>query len=310
MILKGGREMPKDLSLLMTEQQNINSMHIDEMSTVEILKTINEEDKKVAYAVEKEITSISKAVDIIYESLSVGGRLIYIGAGTSGRLGILDASECPPTYGTDKEMIQGLIAGGKTALVSAIEGAEDSFEYAIKDLETLSLTDKDVVFGIAASGRTPYVVGGLDYANSIGAKTISLCCVTKGTISKYANCSIEVLVGPEVVTGSTRMKAGTAQKMVLNMITTSVMIKLGKVYGNLMIDVQPTNEKLKERAINIVKQCTDSSHDEAVSLLTQTDFDIKCAILVKETGFSVKQCRELLLKHQNNVSKVIRKYKG
>lgn len=301
--------MPKDLSLLMTEQQNMNSLHIDEMSTIDILKTINAEDQNVAIAVEKEIAAISRAVDAIYEKLSCGGRLIYIGAGTSGRLGVLDASECPPTYGVSYELIQGLIAGGKKALQQAIEGAEDSMQLGAEDLCKIDLTCYDVVCGLAASGRTPYVIGGLKYAASIQATTISICCVEHGDISQYADFPIEIKVGPEVVTGSTRMKAGTAQKMVLNMLSTSVMIKLGKVYGNLMIDVQPTNEKLKERAVKIVMNCTGALEKEARELLELSHYDVKCAILIKETGLDMKACRDLLLKHQNNVAKVMRKYK-
>lgn len=301
--------MPKDLSLLMTEQQNTNTLHIDEMDTMDILKTINQEDQKVALAVENELAAISRAVDAIYEKLACGGRLIYIGAGTSGRLGVLDASECPPTYGVSPTLVQGIIAGGTSALLHAIEGAEDSDILAKKDLEAVELSEYDVVCGLAASGRTPYVKGGLEYASQIGATTISICCVEDGVISKFAQYPIEVKVGPEVITGSTRMKAGTAQKMVLNMLSTSVMIKLGKVYGNLMIDVQPTNEKLKERAINIVENCTKISKNEAKELLEITHYDVKCAILMKKTGLDFKSCRDLLLKYQNNVAKVIRQYK-
>lgn len=299
--------MPKNLSLLMTEQQNANSLHIDEMDTENILKTINAEDQKVAVAVEKEISDISKAVDAIYEKLSCGGRLIYMGAGTSGRLGILDASECPPTYGVSPELVQGLIAGGITALQKAIEGAEDSMGFGKEDLQDIEVTCHDVVCGLAASGRTPYVKGGLEYARSIGATTVSISCVKDAEISNYADFPIEINVGPEVVTGSTRMKSGTAQKLVLNMLSTSVMIKLGKVYGNLMIDVQPTNQKLKERAAGIVASCTDISKEEAKEILETTHYDVKCAILMKKTGLEIQECRDLLLKYQNNVSKVMRK---
>jgi N-acetylmuramic acid 6-phosphate etherase len=242
------------LNQLDTEKVNQNSLHIDEMSTIDILKTINNEDQKVAFAVQDVILQIAQAVDCIYEKMCLGGRLIYVGAGTSGRLGILDASECPPTYGVEPTLIQGIIAGGIKAVTQAVEGAEDSKQLAQIDLEKINLNDKDVVCGIAASGRTPYVIAGLQYVRKIGCSTISLCCVQNGEISKYANYPIEVVVGPEVVTGSTRMKAGTAQKMVLNMISTSVMIKRGKVFGNLMVDVQPTNEKLKMRAVSIVCQ--------------------------------------------------------
>lgn len=301
--------MPKELSLLMTEQQNTKTLHIDEMETMDILKSINQEDQKVALAVENELADISKAVDAIYKKVSCGGRLIYIGAGTSGRLGVLDASECPPTYGVLPTLVQGIIAGGPHALLEAIEGAEDSKELAIKDLKNIELSEYDVVCGLAASGRTPYVVGGLEYALEVGATTLSICCVENGLISQYAQYPIEVKVGPEVITGSTRMKAGTAQKMVLNMLSTSLMIKLGKVYGNLMIDVQPTNEKLKERAIGIVESCTELSKTEAKKILEMNDYDVKCAILMEKTGLDFQSCRELLLKYQNNVAKVIRQYK-
>ena len=301
--------MPKDLSLLMTEQQNINTLHIDEMDTIDILNTINHEDQNVALAVKNELAAISRAVDAIYQKVACGGRLIYIGAGTSGRLGVLDASECPPTYGVSSTLVQGIIAGGPNALQNAIEGAEDSQELAKEDLEKIGLTEHDVVCGLAASGRTPYVIGGLEYANLIGATTLSIWCVNNGVISDYAQYPIEVKVGPEVITGSTRMKAGTAQKMVLNMLSTSVMIKLGKVYGNLMIDVQPTNEKLKDRAIGIVENCTELSSIEAKKLLETTRYDVKCAILIEKTGLDFESCRDLLLKYQNNVAKVIRQYK-
>lgn len=300
--------MQKNLNLLLTEQQNQNSLHIDEMETCDIVKVINDEDKKVALAIEKELPSITKAVDAIYDKLSCGGRLIYMGAGTSGRLGVLDASECPPTYGVSSTLVQGIIAGGETALQQAIEGAEDSQQFGQEDLKELNLTNHDVVCGLAASGRTPYVIGGLKYAKSIGATTVSICCVENGEISKCADHSIEVKVGPEVVTGSTRMKAGTAQKMVLNMLSTSVMIKLGKVYGNLMIDVQPTNEKLRKRATGIVEKCTGVSSEEAKELLETTQYDVKCAILIQKTGLSQQECRDLLLKYQNNVAKVIKYY--
>lgn len=254
-----------NLNQLDTEQSNPDSLHIDEMSTIDILTTINNEDQKVALAVKEVLPKISIAVDCIYYQMCKGGRLIYIGAGTSGRLGILDASECPPTYGVDPRLVQGLIAGGKEALTAAIEGAEDSQDFAVEDLKNIHLTDKDVVCGIAASGRTPYVIGGLEYARTLGCQTVSICCVHNGEISKYSHYPIEVITGPEVIAGSTRMKAGTAQKLVLNMISTSVMIKRGKVYKNLMVDLQPTNEKLKTRAINIVSQSLDCSKEESIN---------------------------------------------
>lgn len=295
-----------NLNQLDTEQSNPNSLHIDEMSTMDILTTINNEDQKVAFAVKEVIPQISIAVDCIYNQMCKGGRLIYIGAGTSGRLGILDASECPPTYGIDPSLIQGLIAGGNEALSTAIEGAEDSQEQAIEDLKNIHLTDKDVVCGIAASGRTPYVISGLQYAHTIGSETVSICCVHNGEVSQYAHYPIEVITGAEVVTGSTRMKAGTAQKLILNMISTSVMIKRGKVYKNLMVDVQPTNEKLKIRAVNIVSQSLDCSEEEARTLLTKCHYNVKIAILSGLTGKDEKECEEALLKNNGNINKTVK----
>lgn len=295
-----------NLNQLDTEQSNPNSLHIDEMSTMDILTTINNEDQKVAFAVKEAIPQISIAVDCIYDQMCKGGRLIYIGAGTSGRLGVLDASECPPTYGIDPSLIQGLIAGGNEALTTAIEGAEDSQEQAIEDLKNIHLTDRDVVCGIAASGRTPYVICALQYAHTIGSETVSICCVHNGEISQYVHYPIEVITGAEVVTGSTRMKAGTAQKLVLNMISTSVMIKRGKVYKNLMVDVQPTNEKLKIRAVNIVSQSLDCSEEEAKTLLTKCHYNVKIAILSGLTGKDEKECEEALLKNNGNINKTVK----
>lgn len=295
-----------NLNQLDTEQSNPDSLHIDEMSTIDILTTINNEDQKVALAVKEVLPKISIAVDYIYYQMCKGGRLIYIGAGTSGRLGILDASECPPTYGVDPRLVQGLIAGGKEALTAAIEGAEDSQDLAVEDLKNIHLTDKDVVCGIAASGRTPYVIGGLEYARTLGCQTVSICCVHNGEISKYSHYPIEVITVPEVIAGSTRMKAGTAQKLVLNMISTSVMIKRGKVYKNLMVDLQPTNEKLKTRAINIVSQSLDCSEEESIKLLTKCHYNVKIAILSGLTGKDEKECEEALLKNNGSIPKTMR----
>lgn len=295
-----------ELNELDTEQVNKNSKHIDEMETLEMLKIINQEDQKIAIAVKDVLPTIARAVDCIYEKMCVGGRLIYIGAGTSGRLGVLDASECPPTYGVEPTLIQGLIAGGKIAVTTAVEGAEDSKNLAIDDLKNIQLRSQDVVCGIAASGRTPYVIGGLEYARKIGCPTISICCVKNGLVSNYARYPIEVIVGPEVITGSTRMKAGTAQKMVLNMLSTTAMIKMGKVYGNLMVDVQPTNQKLKNRAINIVQQALDMSEEHAKKLLLESDNNVKTAILKGLTGMSKEQCIEALKNNHENISQTIK----
>lgn len=298
-----------NLKKLDTEQVNQNTTSIDSMDTHSILKAINEEDKTVAYTIEEILPEIEKAVDCAYECLKRGGRLIYIGAGTSGRLGVLDASECPPTYGVSAEMIQGFIAGGDVALRTAKEGAEDDEALAEEDLKKIGFNEKDCLCGLAASGRTPYVVGGLKYANSIGAKTISICCVKNGSISEVSQHSIEAVVGPEVVTGSTRMKAGTAQKLILNMLSTTCMIKLGKVYGNLMIDVRPTNLKLVERARQILITVTSCSYEDASAYLEKSDNDVKVAILMLMLNEEKENVQELLAQYENNVSRVIRHYK-
>lgn len=269
-----------NLKKLTTESRNENTMDIDTVSTLEMVKMINNEDKKVAQAVEKELPKIAEAIDNITLRMQKGGRLIYIGAGTSGRLGILDASECPPTFGTPEELVQGIIAGGKEAIFRALEGAEDSKELAVRDLKDKCISENDTIVGLAASGRTPYVIGGLEYANEIGALTISVTCNANSEVSKAAKISISPVVGAEVVTGSTRLKSGTAQKLVLNMLSTGVMIKLGKVYGNLMVDVKSTNEKLIERAKLIVCQATGIEIEEATMALNKTDFDVKLAIFM------------------------------
>ncbi|NFR85319.1 MULTISPECIES: N-acetylmuramic acid 6-phosphate etherase [unclassified Clostridium] len=291
---------------LETEKRNINSENIDIMSTCEIIKTINSEDKKIAYAIEKVIPEIEKLIDATYEKMLFGGRVIYIGAGTSGRLGVLDASECPPTYGVDASLVQGIIAGGYGALLKAKEGAEDSLTLAKEDLKEIKLNSHDTVIGLAASGRTPYVIGGLDYANEIGALTGAISCVNNAQISQHAKYFIEAIVGAELITGSTRMKAGTAQKMILNMISTSLMIKKGKVYHNLMVDVQPTNKKLIERSKNIIAECTNSSVEEAEKALIDSGNQVKVAILMLLTKKDKKSCINILNENDGNISKSIR----
>lgn len=252
-----------DLDRLSTEQRNPASVAIDTVSTQELVEIINREDHKVADAVEKILPAIALAVDLVADRLSRGGRLFYMGSGTSGRLGILDAVECPPTYSTDPEQIQGLIAGGYEAIFLAKEGAEDSEEQGRDDIWNKEVTPLDVVMGISASGRTPYVLGGMKEARERGCAVLGLCCSRQSAMAKLADLCLTVLPGPEVITGSTRMKAGTATKMVLNMITTGAMVKLGKVRGNLMIDVRATNEKLLERALHIVCTVTGCSREEA-----------------------------------------------
>ena len=243
-----------------------------------MLQVINEEDKKVAQAVEAELPHIAAAVDLITTKLKAGGRMFYVGAGTSGRLGVLDASECPPTFGVSPHMIQGLIAGGPKALISSIEGAEDNKNRAISDLQERSLTSNDILVGIAASGRTPYVVSALEYANSIHAATVAISCVENSQIASIANIAITPITGAEVITGSTRLKAGTATKFVLNMLTTAAMIKLGKVYSNLMVDVQATNEKLRARAVGIVIEATGCDENAAVEALKSSNGSAKAAV--------------------------------
>ncbi|OCG34701.1 N-acetylmuramic acid 6-phosphate etherase [Gilliamella sp. Gris1-4] len=294
-----------NLSAMLTESRNPNSEKIDNCSTLEMLQIINNEDKKVALAIEKELPNIAKAVDVISLAFSNQGRLIYIGAGTSGRLGILDASECPPTYGTSPEQVIGLIAGGKTAIFKAVENAEDNPELAITDLKNINFSSNDVLVGIAASGRTPYVIGAMQYAKSIGATVISLCCNPLAPMINLANISITPIVGAEVITGSSRMKAGTAQKLVLNMLTTASMIKIGKVYSNLMVDVQATNAKLVERQISIVMQATDCTREKAITALTESNKHCKTAILMILSGLNAEQARVRLKKENGFIRQTL-----
>lgn len=299
-------KMPiKDLT---TEKRNPNTMHIDTMSTLEMVKTINKEDRKVAQAVGTQDEEIAQAIDVAAKRYHAGGRLVYIGAGTSGRLGVLDAVELVPTYGIKPERAVGLIAGGKGAMYLAVEGAEDSPALAAKDLKNLHLSEKDIVLGLAASGRTPYVIGGLDYAKKVGAATIAIACVKNSLIGQHAEIAIEAVVGPEVITGSTRMKAGTAQKMILNMISTGVMIRQGKVYQNVMIDVMPTNEKLVDRAQRIITSVTNVDSGRAKELLTKADKNVGLAIVMAKTNLNKEKAQELLEKNHNNVSSVLKEY--
>lgn len=269
-----------DLAKLDTERQNENTMNLDEMSVREALTVMNQEDRKVAEAIEKALPEIEKAVQVIIEKFNEGGRLIYVGAGTSGRLGVLDASECPPTFGAPKEQVVGLIAGGEKAFTEAIEGSEDNVEMGAEDLKNIQLSENDVVVGLAASGRTPYVIGALEYANTINTPTVAIACTRNSEIGKVANIAIEATPGPEVLTGSTRLKAGSTQKMILNMLSTISMVGIGKAYKNLMVDVQPTNEKLVSRAINIVMQATDVEKEVATQKLEESDRNVKVAILM------------------------------
>ncbi len=294
---KSGKELFDELLNLTTEQRNPASMDIDSKSTIEILKIINDEDKKVPYAVEKEIPYIAQAVELVVQAFKRGGRLIYVGAGTSGRLGILDAAECPPTFGTDPEMVQGIIAGGLQAVFRAQEGAEDSEENGARDIEAKNVTDKDVVCGIAASRRTPYVVGAVRRAKELGAKTIFITTNPREQFNyPFVDVAICPEVGPEVIMGSTRMKSGTAQKLVLNMISTTAMIRLGKVYENLMVDLQMTSEKLKERAKRVVMIVTGVDYKTAERYLEEAGGHAKTAIVMIKTGCSAEEARERLRK--------------
>ncbi|MCM3741215.1 N-acetylmuramic acid 6-phosphate etherase [Oceanobacillus luteolus] len=268
------------LDKLTTELRNPRTMNLDEMSTLDILRTMNQEDESVLEAIDKQLSNIEKAVQFVIESFNNNGRLIYIGAGTSGRLGILDAVECVPTFGTDPEMVQGLIAGGNQAIYEAVEGAEDDAELGENDLKRIQLTDKDTVIGIAASGRTPYVIGALKYANSIQAKTVSISCNHNAEMSKYGDLAIELETGPEVLTGSTRLKAGTSQKIVLNMISTASMVGIGKVYQNFMVDLKPTNEKLEERSKRNIMEVTGVDYETANRYFEKSKQQVKVAIVM------------------------------
>lgn len=268
------------LSGMTTETRNPKTLELDSMSTKDILRVMNEEDAAVAAAIGQELESIEKAIELISASLEKGGRLIYVGAGTSGRIGLLDAVECPPTFGTLPEQVVGLLAGGHKAFIKAVEGAEDDKDLGIQDLKDIQLTKADTVVGIAASGRTPYVIGALEYAIRVGASTVAVACNDNSAIGKVAEVAIEVVPGPEILTGSTRLKAGTAQKLVVNMLSTISMIRIGKVYKNLMVDVQQTNEKLRVRAENIVIEVTSCKRDVAKSYLQQADGHVKVAIVM------------------------------
>ena len=289
------------LSTLITEQRNPNSMHVDSLSALEIVQLMNDEDKQVPLAIEKCLPQIAQAVERIVAAFQQGGRLVYIGAGTSGRLGVLDASECPPTFGVSPEMVKGIIAGGERALRHPIEGAEDSKAQAVFDLQTIHFSSKDVLVGIAASGRTPYVIGSLEYAKSLGSVTVSIASNPNSAMANIVDIAIDTVVGPEVLTGSSRLKSGTAQKLVLNMLTTASMILMGKCYQNLMVDVQASNEKLKARAIRIVMQATDCDKALAEETLKQADQNAKLAIMMILSGLDRVQAEALLEKHQGKL---------
>lgn len=296
-----------ELQKIATEQCNPNTVNIDTLSTLEMVKLINREDHRVAEAVSLVADKIAQAVDVIADRLGKGGRLIYCGAGTSGRLGILDAVECPPTYSTEPEMVQGLIAGGYSAIFKAVEGAEDSRELGAQDMKNIKFNSGDVLVGIAASGRTPYVLGCMEYAKAIGAATVAVTCCPGSILDCFADIGIAPAPGPEVVTGSTRMKSGTAQKMVLNMLSTGAMIKLGKVYGNLMVDVKPSNEKLIRRCVTIVCAATGCDEVTAVAALEACDYRPKIAIVMVLMCVGAEEAKELLSRADGRIAKVIDK---
>lgn len=280
--------------MMTTEARNPASERIDTLSPLEIVQLMNAEDAKIPAAIAREADAIARAIEIIADRLGRGGRLIYIGAGTSGRLGVLDATECPPTFSTPPEMVVGLIAGGYTALTRAVEGAEDHPEYAVADLQEAKLGANDVVVGIATSGRTPYVIGGLEYARSVGASAIGLACNDGSALAAAADLMITPVVGPEVVSGSTRLKAGTATKLVLNMLTTGAMVRLGKTYGNLMVDLKATNTKLVQRTRRIVAMLTGLTEEQAEAELARCGGELKTTVVAVKQQVTPERARELL----------------
>lgn len=303
---KNSREIYDEISRLLTEERNSESMCVHELSVAQIIQLISQEDRKVADAVARELEYIERAVNLVVDSFISGGRLFYVGAGTSGRLGVLDAAECPPTFSTPPEMVQGIIAGGPQALVRAMEGVEDDEGGGALELSERGLTKRDIVVGIAASRRTPYVVGAMKYAREIGAKTVYLCCNPRDQMDIEVDVSICPTPGPEVVTGSTRMKAGTAQKMVLNMITTASMIRMGKVYENLMVDLQANSQKLTERAKKIIVTLIGVSYEKASELLEGARGDLKAAIIMAKSGVNLSSALKRLEKAKGNVKRAIR----
>lgn len=298
-----------NLAVYTTEKRNMDTMNLDSMSSMEIATAANKEDENVVKAVRAVIPQIADAIDMAAETLDQQGRMIYIGAGTSGRLGVLDASECPPTFGVSEELVTGIIAGGREALFHAVEGAEDSKVLAEADLKEQGLSPRDMVIGLSASGRTPYVLYGLKYASSIGCKTAAIACNKDSIIGKEADIAIEPVTGPEILTGSTRLKAGTAQKMILNMISTGSMVKIGKVYENLMIDLQNTNEKLAVRTENIVMSATSSDREKAKRLLKEATGSAKLAITMSLLNKPVDEAKDILKSAHGSIRKAIRENK-
>ncbi|OOF85323.1 N-acetylmuramic acid 6-phosphate etherase [Rodentibacter ratti] len=300
-------QLLQTLSTLITEQRNPGSMNIDQLSALEIVTLINQEDRQVPLAIEAVLPQIAQAVETIVSAFQQGGRLIYIGAGTSGRLGVLDASECPPTFGVSDEMVKGIIAGGDIAIRYPVEGAEDNQTAAIDDLRAIKFSAQDILVGIAASGRTPYVLSALNYAKQLGAITISIASNPHSTMAQIVDIAIDTVVGAEILTGSSRLKSGTAQKLVLNMLTTASMILLGKCYENLMVDVQASNEKLKARAIRIVMQATDCDKTIAEKNLILSEQNAKLAIMMILSGLEKNEAQALLEKERGLLRKALEK---
>lgn len=296
-----------DLSGLVTEKRNPATMHLDQMSPLEIATVMNEEDRNVVEAVRKVLPEVAQVITWCIEGMKKGGRLIYIGAGTSGRLGVLDAVECPPTFGVEPEQVVGLMAGGEKAFVKAVEGAEDDLNLGKKELQAVGVCENDVVIGLAASGRTPYVIGALNYAREIGCKTAAIVCNKGSEVARASELAIEPVCGPEVLTGSTRLKAGTSQKMILNMISTGSMIGIGKVYENLMVDVQQTNKKLAVRAENIVMEATGCRREIASEALKKAKGNAKRAIIMILLGCDFEKACELLNNAEGHIRKAIKK---
>lgn len=298
-------QLLNQLSQLSTEQRNPNSMNLDKLSALEIVQLMNAEDKNVPLAIEKCLPQIAAAVEKIVQAFQQGGRLVYLGAGTSGRLGVLDASECPPTFGVSNEMVKGIIAGGERALRHPIEGAEDNPQSAVENLQEIGLNEKDILVGIAASGRTPYVLGGLDYAKSLGATTVAIASNANSPMALVAEIAIVTTVGAEVLTGSSRLKSGTAQKLVLNMLTTASMVLIGKCYQNLMVDVQASNQKLVARAVRIVMQATDCTAEQAEQTLNAAHNNAKVAILMLLADLDYPSAVQLLRENQGRLQAVL-----
>ncbi|MBL4909695.1 MAG: N-acetylmuramic acid 6-phosphate etherase [Alteromonadaceae bacterium] len=304
-LLEKQNKLVNDLQNIATEEQNQDTLDIDLLDSLAVVQKINNEDKKVAFAVEKVLPQVAQAVDKIVAAFAVGGRLIYIGAGTSGRLGILDAVECPPTFSVSDKQVLGIIAGGDKAIYKAVEGAEDDPQRAIEDLEKVNFNTKDILVGIAASGRTPYVISAMKYAKHLGATVVGVSCSPKQMVAKIADINLCVAVGPEALTGSTRMKSGTAQKLVLNMLSTASMIRSGKSYRNLMVDVNSSNEKLYARAIRIVMQATHCEYQIAKEALEQAENKAKLAILLVLTGVNAEQGKAMLAKNNGFLRKAV-----